>query len=122
MYSNAAKFGKLKILDIHLAFVFATEIEQSLYLLNSKISSHQPSYFYTAWYMSDLVGNHEYRFSRDVKRRFVADVSNLFLLNQILPPNNVVYATSENSYQHGYPPCLMRGYAVYLFLNQQMEE
>ena len=48
------------------AFVFATQIVQSLYFLNTKFpaSSHLV-WLYTAWFVWDLVGNPEDRFSHN---------------------------------------------------------
>ena len=55
-------------------FVFATQIVQSLFFQNPKFqaSSHL-LWLYTAWFVSDLVGNPEDRFSYDAAHLFVGN-------------------------------------------------
>ena len=48
------------------AFVFATQIVQFLFFLNPKFqASYHLLWLYTAWFVSDLVGNPEDRFCCD---------------------------------------------------------
>ena len=54
------------------AFVFATRIVQSLYFLNQKFQTSSHLLWLYSWFVSDLVGNPEDRFSHNVAHIMVA--------------------------------------------------
>ena len=63
-----------------IAFVFTTQIVQSLFFLNPKfqVSSHLLWLYSLVNFVSDLVGNPEDRFSRDAAQLFLGYFSCVF--------------------------------------------